>query len=138
MKLKLPNKEQLNTLLSNIAEKGLVIVVVIYVCISVGRSVMKNYQINQKIEDLKIQIEILEQEKIYLDSLVAYYRTTTFKELKAREELGLKAPGEIVLAVPLEEEDLPTSEKAIALAIGQKKEQVLPNYSKWFHYFFGS
>lgn len=139
MKLKLPNRQQISAAITTLTEKGLVIVIIIYVVISIGRSVMKNYQINQRIANLETELHTLEQEKVYLDSLIAYYKTSTFKELKAREELGLQFPGEQVLAVPLEDEEEATSSKALALAVQQQKvEQPTRNYQKWFSYFFGS
>lgn len=138
MKLKLPNKEQVKQFSSSLVEKGLVILIILYVAVSVGRSVMKNYQINQKIAGLEQRLVQLDQELAYLDSLITYYKTDTFKELKAREELGLHSPGEFVLSVPLEEEDVAEDTNYLALAPQQPKEKPLPNYQKWWRYFFSS
>jgi cell division protein FtsB len=138
MKLQLPNKEQVKQFTSSLAEKSLVVLVILYVAVSVGRSVMKNYQINQKIAGLEQELVQLDQEIDYLEGIIAYYKTDTFKELKAREELGLHAPGEIVLSVPLEEEDLTDDSSYLAIVPVQTKEKPLPNYQKWWRYFFGT
>jgi cell division protein FtsB len=138
MALKLPDQEQLKQLLSGATEKIFVVLVVAYVAVSVSRSVMKNYEINQKIDALEQQLVDLDQQSLYLDSMIAYYKTNTFKELKAREELGLHSPGENVISVPLEEEDIETDTAYLAVAPDKSKEKPLPNYERWLHYFFGA
>lgn len=134
--LKLPTKQQFIAILNNITEKGIVLVVLIFVLISVGRSVMKNYAISQRIAELKQENVRLDQEKSYLNNLIAYYKTDTFKELKAREELGFKRPGEFVLSVPVEEDDREESDKNSFIAPIEPIQKPLPNYVKWYNYFF--
>lgn len=138
MALNLPDQAQLKQFATGASEKLLVILVVAYVAISVSRSVMKNYTINQKIAALEQELVDLDQQSAYLDSMIAYYKTNTFKELKAREELGLHAPGETVISVPLEEEDVEADAAYFASAVSEPKEKPIPNYERWWHYFFGA
>lgn len=135
-KIHLPTRQQVLSFLNGLAEKGLVLLVVVYIAFSVGRSVLKNYQMNRRIEALKEQIAILEREQDYLKTLIAYYRTNTFKELKAREELGFQKPGEFVLSVPVDPEDRPLSERSDILAAQPPSDRARPNYVKWYDYFF--
>lgn len=134
----LPSKKEIIPFLSGLLEKGLVLAVIGYIAVSVSRSVMKNYQINQRINDLHQKIAQLEQERIYLNNLIAYYKTDTFKELKAREELGLQKPGEHVLSVPVEPDDQPVSTEQDSFITQNvpQEETPLPNYTKWYNYFF--
>lgn len=136
--LKLPSRKQVKLFVNNVAEKGIVLLVIAYMAVSVGRSVLKNYRINQRIEALKQEIAILEQEKAHLTNLIAYYKTETFKELKTREELGLHKAGEQVLAVPVEPEEDTEGTRTYFVAKQQTEEQSPPNYVKWFRYFFSS
>lgn len=138
MKFKLPSRDQIFKTSTNVAEKLVVIVIVGYVIVSVGNSVRKNYQINQRILKLENQIKAVQQEKDYLDSLIAYYKTDTFKELKAREELGLQKPGEKVVVVPIEAEEVPTGIQQYSTGDEPLVEKPLPHYVKWLHYFFGA
>lgn len=137
--MKLPTRHQVSYFLSNLVEKSLVLLVVIYIAFSVGRSVLKNYQANQRIKGLEDQLTAAEQEKAYLTNLIAYYKTQTFKELKAREELGWQKPGEHVLSVPVENEETAETGKPLGPIVNQPAPEIpLPNYEKWFNYFFKS
>ncbi len=135
---KLPNRQSVISTASSLTEKGLVLMVIIYISISIGRSVMKNYQINQEIEGLKKELTLLDQQKRYLASLNEYYKTDTYKELKAREELGLQLPGETVVAVPIENDDQSQSIAAYATPEQIEEDRPLPNYRKWYDYFFSN
>lgn len=135
---KLPKRQKVFSILSQVTEKGIVLVVIVYVIISVGRSVMKNYHMNRRINTLKQRIVTLEQEKSYMKNLVAYYKTDTFKELRAREDLGLQKAGEHVISVPIEEEDIPEGATSHFVTNEPEAEKQLPNYEKWFQYFFGA
>jgi cell division protein FtsB len=140
MKLpKIPTFQQVWSRSSGFAEKAIVLVVVVYVVVSVGRSVMQNYEINQRITNLKRELVMLDQEKAYHQNLNAYYQTQTFKELKAREELGLQKEGEQVISVPIDPNDKPLSaEESLLVEEVKKEEAPAPNYQKWFIYFFGN
>lgn len=135
-RIKLPDKRQVLTFLNGATEKGIVLVVLVYVVLSVGRSVMKNYDMNKKIEALKQKNLELDREKEYLNNLIAYYKTDTFKELKAREELGFKRPGEFVLSVPVEADDREIADKNSFIAPVESEPKQIPNYQKWYNYFF--
>ncbi len=142
-KSKLPNRQQIRQLMSGFIEKALILLVLAYIIFSVGRSVYNNYQMNTKIDKLRQELRRLDQEKAYLRNLIAYYKTETFKELKAREELGYQRPGEKVLSVPVEEGDIPFGEAdsfkdSFVTAQLPEVTQPIPNYQKWFWYFFGS
>lgn len=136
--MKLPDQKKIASSLSGFVEKAFVLVLIGYIGISVGRSVMKNYEVNKRIDFLKVHIDELEQEKLYLKNLIAYYQTNTFKELKAREELGWQKPGEFVISVPVDPEDKPMDEKSNFIAMQEEEARTLTNYEKWYHYFFGS
>ncbi len=136
--MKLPNKTIVSQFLSSLTEKGLVLLAIAYVALSVGRSVIKNYQINQRIQSLEEQIAELKQEKSYLANLIEYYKTDTFKELRSREELGYQKPDEHVLSVPVESGDVPLGAKNFVANMTNENDRPIPNYQKWYYYFFGS
>ncbi len=132
-----PSRKQIITFLKDVAEKGVVLLVIVYIAVTVGRSVSKNYQINKQIKGLEQELAALQQEELYLKNLIAYYKTDTFRELRQREELGYKLPGEHVLSVPVEPEDRPEGAK-VDLLVNKEEALPLPNYAKWFNYFFSS
>lgn len=136
--MKFPNIKQLIASGSGLTEKLLVLAVILYIGVSVGRSVMQNYQVNQQIDGLRSEIAALKQEARYLEYLINYYQTDTFKELQAREQLGWHLPGETVLSVPVEEGDVAADERKALAPIEEKEERELANYEKWYRYFFGA
>ncbi len=131
----MPSRETIKTFVKDAAEKLVVLAVIAYIGVSVGRSVMKNYEINKQIADLEEQIVELREQEQYLRNLIAYYKTDTFKELRAREELGFKLPGETVVSVPVDSEDVPLG-GARQFAPKKEEKKIIPNYQKWYQYFF--
>jgi cell division protein FtsB len=104
-----------------------------YLLFLFGRSAYKNYQINQRIKELQASITTLNEQNTNLKNLIAYYQTETFRELEARRKLGLKKPGEIVVALPENTEEVLQTENP-----EEKKEQTTPNWKKWWEYLFGA
>lgn len=84
------------------------ILLIIYVLFILGRSIYKNYQTNKKISDLENTITQLEQERVYLQNIVLYYQSDSFKDLEARRKLNMKKSGEKVMAV--QPQDIPEVE----------------------------
>lgn len=74
-----------------------------YIAFLLYQAVYFNYQTNQQIRSLKGNLKQFNQDKARLESLIAYYQTSTFQELEARKKLGMKAPGEKVVQVNVEE-----------------------------------
>lgn len=104
-----------------------------YLLFLFGRSAYRNYQINQRIEELETSISTLEEQNADLKNLIAYYQTETFRELEARRKLGLKKPGEIVIALPENTETPPESENP-----EEKKQTNIPNPKRWWEFLFGA
>ena len=72
-----------------------------YIVFIFSKTVWKNYTINQQIYTLQKEAEVLEQENLQLKNLVTYYQSDSYKEREARLLLNYKAPGEKVVAFPL-------------------------------------
>ena len=137
-KIVFPKRQQLMSTLSSLTEKLVVVLVVAYIALSVSKSVMKNYDMNRRINNLKTQIKELDRQQAYLHSLIAYYQTNTFKELKAREELGYHKGDEKVISVPVEPDDKPLGAETTGFYVDVEAElPIIPNYQKWYNYFFG-
>ncbi len=76
------------------------VVVAIYIGFYLVQTVMRNYQLQKQITDLKVQISDLQIEQDQLKYKIAYYQTDGYKEKEARAKLGLQAPGESVIVLP--------------------------------------
>ncbi len=112
---------------------------IFYVLFLLGRAILTNYNLKNTIVKLQDQIVALEQQKKDLDNLILYYQSTAFKELEARKKLGLKAPGEKVMILPIPvtsatnfPEEVRHEQKAVA---GTNQNKDAPNWQLWWQFF---
>lgn len=115
------------------------IIVLILVSIALGKEIYRRYQINQEIKTVKSEIETLQKKNKELQVLVDYLNSDSYKEIQARQNLGLQKPGEQAVAI----EAAPTTEGAISTGDSTKIATAEPtknlsNPEKWWKYFFGA
>ena len=110
----------------------LVFAFLIYLVFIVGQSVLSNYRSNQEIAKEGEKLIDLENQVKTLQNQINYYQTTSFKEKEAREKLGYKAPGENVIALPVDSVDDKTPDSGLT-----EQTIKIPNYELWWRYFFG-
>lgn len=131
--------ESTNGLSSNGADKAkfnfvpvLILVLVGYVSFLLYQAVYFNYKTSQKIKSLQTDTVGLEEQKIQLEALIAYYKTDSFAELEARKKLGMKMPGEKVIKVDVESKTGQNDLKAEKII-----EPQIPNWQEWIYYLEG-
>ncbi len=109
-------------------------VVLIFVSIALGKEIYRRYQINQEIDTVKQQIEELERKNHEMQALVDYLNTDSFKEIQARQNLGLQKDGEVAVAVEpglaADDEDQGSTFKS------DENAQEISNGKRWWNYFF--
>ncbi len=71
-----------------------IMVVVVYVAIATLNVIARNYQLQQRMDQLISENELLELENEQLRLEIAYFQTDSFVEKEARAKLNLQAPGE--------------------------------------------
>ena len=111
---------------------------IFYVVFLLGRSIWINWQLKQSIKLLSDQIVLLKNEKKDLENLNLYYQSDSFKELEAREKLGLKKPGESVLILPAtpSPKNFPQEVKKEQQSVNtQPTENQIPNWLLWWEFF---
>jgi cell division protein FtsB len=106
------------------------ILALLYLIFLTGRSAYQNWQTNQEVKKLKVEIETLEVENQNLQNLIAYYQTQSFKEKEARRKLGLVKPDEKVVIISKEQAPSKKSTESIS------EEPKKPNYILWWQFFF--
>jgi len=127
-----------NLRIPGLLNKMLIYFLILYVLIILGRSVWFNWQLNQNIKNTQTQIANLEKQNRDFENLILYYRSESFREVEARQKLGLKKPGEKVVAVPTknyenyQEETLAEKELVSDLDVSDNS----PNWRKWWQLFF--
>jgi cell division protein FtsB len=105
---------------------GLAILYLLYI---VGKTLYQSYQVHKEVEDLKVSITELQQSNKDLGEKILYYQSPSYQEKIARERMGLQKPGEKVIVI------LPESKNQVA---EKDPDQGLPNYEKWWKFFFNS
>lgn len=76
------------------------VVVIIYLVLTLGQTVKRNYTLGKQIEQLNAQITLLQVQKDQLSYGIQYYKTDSFRDREARSKLGLQLPGESVVIIP--------------------------------------
>ncbi len=110
----------------------LIIGVIIYAFIIVGKVIYDNYGQNKSIDGQRAEITNLKDEIASLELNIAYYQTDTYKEKIARAKLRYALPGETVVAVPYDSVAIQAAKAASAPAVIAR-----PNIEYWKIYFFG-
>lgn len=102
-------------------------VIAAILAVSFGRAFYKDYEIRQQIKALQTRVDELERKKLESLSLLGYVKSEAYVEDVARQQLGLKKPGERVIIV-----DAATS---TGLRPTVEGEAVVPSWKKWWWYF---
>lgn len=125
--------------LPDLAAKVGIYLFVFYILFLLGKAILTNYNLKNTIGKLQQQIAILDQQKKDLKNLILYYQSAAFQELEARKKLGLKAPGEKVMILPVPSnseanfpEEVTQEQKAVA---GQNQKRTAPNWRLWWQFF---
>jgi cell division protein FtsB len=98
----------------------------------------RNYGLQKEVDLKRRQLQLAELQKDSLELQKRYYETNEYKELAARESLGLVMPGEKVLILPDNSESAKQTDKKSSassdLAIAQDKTS---NLEQWLNFLFG-
>ena len=110
--------------------------VVSYLLYTLTKSVYQSYQIDQHIENFRLENDAIAQENKQKEADYSYYSSDAYIEKIAKQNLGFVNPGEEVIVIP-------NSPGAGALVSGdQNKEisnlsfQALANPQRWWKFFF--
>ena len=88
------------------------------------------YQVQKKINEFNAEVANYKKQREDLTKLIEYYQDPSNLENEARIRLNLKKEGEKVVII------LPTATSTGGNQTSGSDEN-LPNYKKWWYYFFG-
>ncbi|MBX4204651.1 MAG: septum formation initiator family protein [Candidatus Doudnabacteria bacterium] len=91
-----------------------------------GRLLAQKYQTDNQIKQLQAHADQIRGENQELSDLLKYLNSEQYQEKAAREQLNLKKDGEVVVALPQQQEQI-----ASARVTTQES-----NVKKWYEYFF--
>jgi cell division protein FtsB len=131
-KIKLPEGPELRSRL--IFSIGAFIVV--YMLIATFQALWQNYRLDRELKELREENGELQIHNKYLQSLIAYRRTDSYKDKQAREKLNYQKTGETVLIVPRDTIERFTEGNAKKQPQGEAIKRKPTNPEKWWQYFF--
>ena len=107
------------------------LVFVFFIVMGLVREIVSRYRVNQEIESVRMEIETLERKNKELAGLVDYLNTDSFKEIQARQNLGVQKEGEVAVSI----ESMPdNTNEQVVFADSEDVEK--SNFEKWWGYFF--
>lgn len=111
-------------------------IILTYMIVSTSQALWQNYQLDKELVHLRDEAANLKLYNNYLQNLIAYRQTESFKDKEARAMLNYQKPGETVLIVP-ENDTERFTEGNIKSSNTGSAEQEPTNPEKWWHYIFG-
>ena len=110
-------------------------IIVIYMAISTAQALWQNYQLNQELLKLREANAELKIHNQYLQNLIAYRKTDSFKDKEARSKLNYQRPGETALIIP--EDDIDRFTEGNIKDQPSTADRPLTNPEKWWQFIFG-
>ena len=110
------------------------VLIVIFLGTNLGKEFYRKYQIQKEIDSLKEDINSLERNNYKMSQLIEYCKTDEYKEAQARERFNLGKEGEN-LTIMIEPNN---SDSEIEIEERIDSNENLPNYRKWWNYFFAA
>ena len=102
-------------------------VVILYLLYVVGKTLYQSYQVRRNVTNLETAIIEMQTSNKELSEKIIYYQSASYRERIARERMGLMKPGEEVIVI------LPEAKPKV---VETNPEDNLPNYQKWYNFFF--
>ncbi|MFH0905416.1 MAG: septum formation initiator family protein [bacterium] len=133
LRIRVPRGRELRTRL--IMTVG--IAVSIYMAVSTIQTLWQNYRLDQELLKLREQNAELKLHNQYLQNLIAYRKTDSFRDKEARSKLNYQKPGETVLIIPEENTDRFTQGNITDQTKTSALKREPANPEKWWNFIFG-
>ncbi len=104
--------------------QGLAILVGLYMCVALGRSLWQLYRAGGRVEEARQELGNLKLENEQLQIKLVEVETDGFVEGQARDKLNLQRTGEIVVVLPQMKEREGEDQ-------GTEELRDVPNWQKW-------
>jgi len=99
----------------------------------------QDQEVQKEINTLMEQAESLENKSTKLSEKIEYFKTSDFKEKLAKEKLNYKKEGEEMVVIKPSTLADQREESIVAEGVSDRQEESeIPNYKKWWNYFFGT
>ncbi len=115
------------------------LVIALYFAWSSVLAIQRNYNLQREINQKDTQLELVKLQVNTLKYQQKYYQTSEYLDLEARRRLGLAQPGESLLILPPNSQDVIADDDAYSQKSEALPERVVPPpVEQWIDFFFGA
>jgi cell division protein FtsB len=111
------------------------IILAVMISIRAIQEAYRSREIEKEVEDLKKEAERIQAENDAIQQKIEYYDTSRFVEKVSKDKINMQKPDEKVVIV-----NQNISQPNTQVKIEQKEivemEPIIPNYNKWWNFFF--
>ncbi len=104
---------------------------------ALSKEIKKKKEVTQEINSLKIEADKIKKENMQIKERIAYFSSSDYQELEAKEKLNLQNKEEkVVVIIP---SPIKSKKVAITRKIQAKPTRIISttnNFQKWWRYFF--
>ena len=97
----------------------------------------RNFTLQKEVDNKQRQLELTQLQKDSLELQKRYYQTNEYRELAARESLGLVMPGERVIILPPNSQAAIDADKAADATPVVAAQPTNSNMEQWLNFLFG-
>lgn len=97
----------------------------------------RNYGLQKEVDQKRRELQLAELQKESLELQQRYYETAEYRELAARESLGLVMPGEKVLILPENSEAAKQADAKKDASVAVIPRESASNLEQWLNFLFG-
>lgn len=97
----------------------------------------RNFALQKEVDQKQRLLELTQLQKDSLQLQQRYYQTDEYKELAARETLGLVMPGEKLIILPANSKAVVDADKAANQQAAPAPQQTTTNIEQWLNFLFG-
>ena len=96
----------------------------------------RNFKLQKGYDEKVLQLSLADLDTQNSKLEQRYYKTDEYKELAVREGIGLASPGESVLILPPNSDDVIKSDEAYSTKASIQSEKI-GNFGQWMNFLFG-
>ena len=97
----------------------------------------RNFALQKEVDQKQRLLELTQLQKDSLALQQRYYQTDEYKELAARETLGLVMPGEKLIILPANSQVVINADKTVTQQTNPAPQQTTTNMEQWLNFLFG-
>lgn len=105
-----------------------------------AQAIQKNFMLQRQVDDKKRQQKLLELQAANLEFEQRYFKSSEYISLEAKRRLGLAEPGEKLLVLPPNSQQIKAMDRADEMAgkPGTTDKVATSNFQQWMNFLFGA